>query len=359
MGDEEANVASSAWQGAMADARKRRAPSPRPRPARQGEPSGRAGARPATSRDGRRPDQPVSGPPVIDHDREADLERHHVAPADRSTAESRARRGGGAPSMQPDDWERVADPQLEAEATRAVDRGRRPAPPRDRGASRGGTGRGRTESAAVPETGDASVHAELVRAVGPGRVEKYEQRLKDASRAFEAERFTDAARILKRLSEDAPGAAAVRELYGLTLYRMERWRQAAKELEAFRLLGGSTEQHPVLADCYRALGRHGEVAALWDELKLASPSAELVTEGRIVMAGSLIDQRKVAEAVKLLEQGFSIPKRPKEHHLRRAYALADGYERAGEVVRARDLFGRIRSFDPWFADVQRRERALG
>ena len=344
MGDEEANVASTAWQGAMADARKRRAPAPRPRPPRDA----RDGTPPATGRDGRRPEQVVSGPPVIDHERDAAQERRTSQDETRSTSASRARNRSGAPSMQPDEWERVVDPALEAEAARAVGRGRRPAPPRDRG-----------RDAGVVDDSDASVRAELVRAVGPGRVEKYEQRLRDASRAFEAERFTDAARILKRLSEDAPGAAAVRELYGLTLYRMERWRQAAKELEAFRLLGGSTEQHPVLADCYRALGRHAEVGELWDELKQASPSAELVTEGRIVMAGSLIDQRKVGDAVKLLEQGFSIPKRPKDHHLRRAYALADGYERAGEVVRARDLFARIRSFDPWFADVQRRERALG
>lgn len=349
MGDEEASVASSAWQGAMADARQRRAPAPRPRPPRQNDPNGAA---PLSTRDGRRPDRPVGGPPVIDHEREREREEQA---ASRSTAESRARTRGGAPSMQPDEWERVDDPQLEVEATRAVGRGRRPSTAGEHSSKSSGKGR----EGATTDEDNASVRAELARAVGPARVEKYEQRLKDATRAFESERFADAARMLKRLSEDAPGAAAVRELYGLTLYRMERWRQAVKELEAFRLLGGSTEQHPVLADCYRALGRHAEVAELWDELKRASPSAELVTEGRIVMAGSLTDQRKVGEAVKLLEQGFSIPKRPKEYHLRRAYALADAYERAGEVVRARDLFGRIRAFDPWFADVARRERALG
>ena len=36
-----------------------------------------------------------------------------------------------------------------------------------------------------------------------------------------------------------------------------------------------------------------------------------------------------------------MPKRPMTHHLRRAYALADAYERAGEVVRARELFVRV------------------
>ncbi len=244
----------------------------------------------------------------------------------------------------PDDW--VRDDDLEEEANRAVQRGRRP----DRVAS---PGRGRDES----EIEDG-VRADLSKAVGAVRVDRYERRLKDASRAFEGERFTDAARILRKLADEAPTAASVRELYGLTLYRLGRWRAAAKELEAFRLLGGSTEQHPVLADCYRALGSHSKVDELWDELKAASPGADLVTEGRIVTAGSLIDRGEVGAAVSLLEQGFTFPKRAKPHHLRRAYALADAYERAGDVIRARELFGRVVAADPDFADARRRQRAL-
>ncbi len=95
---------------------------------------------------------------------------------------------------------------------------------------------------------------------------------------------------------------AVRELNGLTLYRLRRWKLAAAELEAFRELTHSTEQHPVLADCYRALKRPKRVAELWDELREASPSAELVTEGRIVMAGSLADRDDVVGAIRLLSR---------------------------------------------------------
>ena len=39
---------------------------------------------------------------------------------------------------------------------------------------------------------------------------------------------------------------------------MGRWKQAVKELEAFRELTDSTEQHPVLADCYRALHQYAK-----------------------------------------------------------------------------------------------------
>ncbi|MEI7623519.1 MAG: tetratricopeptide repeat protein [Actinomycetes bacterium] len=202
------------------------------------------------------------------------------------------------------------------------------------------------------------VREQLSRAVGTARTERVERRLAEAAEHFEAERFGDAARILKKLVDEAPTVAAVHELYGLTLYRQEKWKQAARELEAFRLLSNSTDQHPVLADCYRALRQWSQVAELWEELRAASPSAELVTEGRIVMAGSLADRDDLSGAVTLLEQGFTFPKRPMLHHLRRAYVLADLYERVGDLPKARTMFGRIETFDPDFADVRRRVRSL-
>src|SRR5438552_2638650 len=131
-----------------------------------------------------------------------------------------------------------------------------------------------------------------------------------------------------------------------------------KAAEAFRRLTGSTEQHPVLADCYRALKRYREVEALWEELRETSPSAELVAEGRIVAAGALADQRAYDRAIRMLEAGVRNPKRIKLHHVRVLYVLADVVERAGDVPRARQLFRRVADADPEFADVQARIRAL-
>jgi tetratricopeptide (TPR) repeat protein len=150
----------------------------------------------------------------------------------------------------------------------------------------------------------------------------------------------------------------VRELLGLSHYRLGRWKQAVVELEAFRELTTTTEQHPVLADCYRALGRHAKVAELWEELRDVSPSAPLVAEGRIVYAGSLADQGRLADAISVLEASKPPSKRPKEHHLRVAYALADLYERAGDLPKARQLFGVVAAADPDLGDVAARLRAL-
>ena len=206
----------------------------------------------------------------------------------------------------------------------------------------------------VPE----DVESELQAALGPARAPRLAPRLAQAVRAYEQDRYQDALRALRPLASAAPGVAAVRELLGLTLYRMGRWQAAISELEAFHTLTGSLDQHPVLADCHRALGHWEAVEGLWDELRRASPGAELVAEGRIVAAGALADRGDLAGAIRLLERAPSRRKRLRTHDLRIAYALADLYERSGDVPRARQLLRSIADHDPDFVDVSERLATL-
>ena len=252
----------------------------------------------------------------------------------------------------PEEWVRVDD--VRDEASGAVERGRQT----KTGAQKPQRTSSRSDRT-VPGTPIADQRDELGKAVGARQAEKLAKVVRDAARAFDRERYGDSRKLLAPVAERVPTFAPARELLGVTYYRMGRWKQAVRELEAFRDLTGSTEQHPVLADCYRALGKWKQVDELWLELREASPSAELVTEGRIVAAGALADQGKIQPAISLLgAQGWKLPKAAKEHHLRRAYALADLYERAGDVAHARDLFGRIVAADPDFGDVSERLRAL-
>jgi tetratricopeptide (TPR) repeat protein len=198
---------------------------------------------------------------------------------------------------------------------------------------------------------------ELTSATDPRRSVKLAERLAEASHAYDRERYQDARRLLRPLAEEVPGSAAVRELYGLTLYRLGRWRPAINELEASRSLSLSYDQVPVLMDCLRALRRHRQVAALWDELRAASPSPDVVAEGRIVMASALADQGQLQRAIGMLERTRTIRK-PREHHLRQWYVLADLYERAGDIPRARDTFARVAAVDPQAFDTRQRVRAL-
>lgn len=201
-----------------------------------------------------------------------------------------------------------------------------------------------------------TVHApQLVELVGSKRAARIEERLSEAATDYASERYPAARRTLAPIVAEVPDLAEARELYGLTLYRLGRWREAARELDAFvDLTGGSTEQHPVLADCRRALGQYRKVDQLWEELRLASPSGALVAEGRIVAAGALADQGDLAGAIALLGRSFRIPKRPLEHHLRRAYALADLYDRSGDRPQARMLFSQVARADPDFLDAAER-----
>jgi tetratricopeptide (TPR) repeat protein len=191
---------------------------------------------------------------------------------------------------------------------------------------------------------------------GPAKVEEAVIR---AAKALERGYEREALRILRPLRDTHPGVADVRELLGLALYRSGRWAAAAKELDAYNKLTGSTDEHPVLMDCARAQGRYRRVGELWEELRAASPGADIVTEGRIVAAGALADQGKLPEAIHLLERGPLSPKRIGFHHLRLWYALADLQERAGNLPAARSLFRRVSSQDPAFFDVAERLAALG
>jgi tetratricopeptide (TPR) repeat protein len=84
-----------------------------------------------------------------------------------------------------------------------------------------------------------------------------------------------------------------------------------------------------------------------------------VSEGRIVTAGALADRGRVEDAIALLTRADRRVTKPKSHHLRLWYALADLEERAGNIPRARALFERVRREDAGFADVAERLATLG
>ncbi len=194
--------------------------------------------------------------------------------------------------------------------------------------------------------------------VAPETDTKLRRRLAEAAVAFERERFGEAQKLLASIDRLAPGTPEVLELRGLSAYRLGKWKLALKDLEAFANATGSVEQHPVMADCYRALRQWHRVEELWKELGETSPSPELVEEGRIVYAGALADQGRPTDGIRALEKAPRAPKKPKMHHLRRWYALADLYERVGDMARARRLFGEVSQLDPTFGDAGQRARNL-
>ncbi len=234
-------------------------------------------------------------------------------------------------------------------------------------------GAGRRSSSAGGGDGDAAAPARRIRRKpipgdvaseiktfgAPRQAAALEAKLTDAARAYERERYSEALSALRDLARAMPAAASVRELYGLTLYRLGRWKEALRELQAFVELSGSVDQHPVLADCERALGNHARVEVLWSELRTAGAGSDVLAEGRLVMAGSLADRGRFADAIALVEPAaLRAVRKPLDRHVRQWYSLADLYERSGDLPRARDLFRKVVDADPDLSDALERLAAL-
>jgi tetratricopeptide (TPR) repeat protein len=205
---------------------------------------------------------------------------------------------------------------------------------------------------------------ELASAAGPDwnfLRERITERMAAGIGAYERERYRDASRILKTVVDAVPNAPSARELLGLSQYHQSYWKAALPNLEAFAALTGSVDQHPVRMDCQRALGRPKRVEALFNELRQGSPDPEVLSEGRLVLAGTRADAGDLTGAVTLLVEAGAgrLVRNPAERHLRQWYVLGDLMERSGELPKARELFLRIRAVDPDAYDVTERLESLG
>jgi tetratricopeptide (TPR) repeat protein len=191
--------------------------------------------------------------------------------------------------------------------------------------------------------------------------ERLVEKAESAYGAYERGRYQDALRAIKPVAEETPSVAAVRELTGLAAYRAGKWREAVRHLDAHALLTDSAEHLPVLMDCQRALHKPKKVADLWTQLRQSSPEPDVLAEGRIVAAASLADTGDLQGAISMLATAGASKalRNPSNRHIRQWYLLADLYERAGDVPRARELFERILRVDREAYDVADRLMGLG
>ena len=305
--------------------------------------SGAGGGKRPRGAPGRAPgDRPSEGPP---------WKRRAEAARSRPTTTPRARRPAGAawPARAPaacrDDGPGDASKAFRAAAPR---RGATPWEPEewiDEGVVRGEASKARRPRAA-PRRGRAGAVDERARRAtrrcgGPSAA-KAADRLEDAAQGGEPRPSGGSASrrpaaSCARWPRRRPTAESVRELLGLTYYRLGRWKLAVTELEAFR---DAHRQHRAAPGARRLLpgpraprqGRRavGGAAGRVAERRARGRGPHRRTPGRWPTRASSSD------AIAVLERGRSRPTSgPQEHHLRVTYALADLHERAGDVPRAR------------------------
>ena len=203
--------------------------------------------------------------------------------------------------------------------------------------------------------------AAAIRGASPDhrRGDRLVERFADAQSALDRDRLDEARRLASALVRELPGFAAVHELAGLVGYRLGRWRDAVRELEAAQMLKPRVDLLPVLADSYRALKRWTDVDRIWTEVRELSPSHDIMAEARIVAAGAQADRGDLTGAIKTMATVTARPKRVREHHMRQWYVLGDLHDRAGSPIEAARWFELVAREDPEFVDVVTRLRSLG
>lgn len=207
---------------------------------------------------------------------------------------------------------------------------------------------------------DPEVAAQISAQAADRRVaERMISRLGQAQDALDHDRLDEARRVIMPIVKAVPGVAAVHEVSGLIGYRLGRFRDAVRDLEAAAALKPNIDLLPVLADSYRALRRWTEVDRVWLAIREASPAQGILAEGRIVAASSLADRGDLAGAISTMGSVPTSPKRVRDHHLRLWYVLGDLHDRAGNTLEATRWFERVSQHDNDFVDVSQRLRSLG
>jgi tetratricopeptide (TPR) repeat protein len=146
---------------------------------------------------------------------------------------------------------------------------------------------------------------------------------------------------------------------GLAYYRLERFREALTEMQAYRRMSGRADQNHIVADCLRAIGRPDRAVPLAEEA-LASRGVPLSakTEAVIVAASALADQGKFDQALGLLRRVRTRDDVAGPEVLRVWYVTGDILAKAGRPQEAAREFRKILRHDASAYDAAERVAQL-
>lgn len=165
------------------------------------------------------------------------------------------------------------------------------------------------------------VREEIQRVTPADRREATYALLVDAANSFAAGRHAAALARLEEAKQLSPRATAVRELMGLSAYRIGNWKKALQELRTFRRFAGETTHMPVEMDILRALDRGADVEKTWELFGELGGRKEVEDEARVVYASYLLDEGRPQEAWKIIAPGRLVAD-ARESLLRRWYVAA-------------------------------------
>src|SRR5436309_3109691 len=244
---------------------------------------------------------------------------------------------------------------------------KRPVPPRGSGVGRGPVERGERSG---PERrspfgprGDAtprSILDELRGSARPGQGDLAVKAFEEAVAHLQKGRPSAAAARAEEAKALAPRSGAVRELLGISLYQLERYREALRELQAYRRITGRADQNHLIADSHRALGSPGKAVEVAREaLRIRAVPEEARAEAAIVGASALAEVGRFDEALALLRSFPTKEQAVRSFDLRVWYVAGDILERAGRKREAVAEFRKVVRHDAGAFDAAERLARLG
>jgi tetratricopeptide (TPR) repeat protein len=181
----------------------------------------------------------------------------------------------------------------------------------------------------------------------------------DAISLLERGRDTAALKAAEQAKQLAPRSGAAREVLGLAMYRTERYRDALRELLAYRRITGRLDQNHLIADSHRALGAPQKaLEPVRDVLRAHRVPDEVRAEAAVVGSSALADLRRFDEALGMLRSVRTKAEGARPHDLRVWYVIGDILERAGRPREAEEEFRRIMRHDAGAYDVAERVARL-
>jgi hypothetical protein len=183
------------------------------------------------------------------------------------------------------------------------------------------------------------VRRDLERTLGPGRrADEVALALSIGSAAIDEAHVDVALEHLAWAKDQAPRVGAIREAYGIARYLDEDFAGALTELQAYARISGRNDQHHVIADCQRALGRDLDRIAEAARTLLDDDRApaDRRAEAAIVLAAALGDAGRPEEGLEVLRPMLAARReRDQDHHLRLRSLVADLAVAAGQPEVAR------------------------
>lgn len=193
----------------------------------------------------------------------------------------------------------------------------------------------------------------------PGLGERAVGHFEKAVDLLQRDRAAAAAREAETAKELAPRSGSIREVLGIALYQAERFREALRELQAYRRITGRVDQNHLIADAHRALGAPEKALEPAREAMRARIAEEVRAEAAIVGASALGDLKRYDEALAMLHAVPTGKGGVKDADLRVWYVTADILARAGRREEASTLFQRILRYESDAFDVAERLAELG